>query len=151
VRERVVQMATKIIIEPIFEADFEESSYGFRPKRGATEALARAVPAQGQVVTDDPLVPFLAGRPVPGALIDTSMVRIRSAGLTARSLDDALSQPGVRAVVLWRGTFREMVPGLVARAETLFPVVVASDGDRRVLVRRPEGGAGSGASAAAGR
>ena len=39
VRDRVVQMATKIIIEPIFEADFEESSYGFRPKRSATEAL----------------------------------------------------------------------------------------------------------------
>jgi group II intron reverse transcriptase/maturase len=39
VRDRVVQMATKIIIEPIFEADFEESSYGFRPKRSAVEAL----------------------------------------------------------------------------------------------------------------
>ena len=39
VRDRVVQMAAKIIIEPIFEADFEESSYGFRPKRSATEAL----------------------------------------------------------------------------------------------------------------
>src|SRR6202162_4215100 len=39
VRDRVVQMATKIMIEPIFEADFEESSYGFRPKKSATEAL----------------------------------------------------------------------------------------------------------------
>jgi group II intron reverse transcriptase/maturase len=39
VRDRVVQMAAKIIIEPIFEADFEESSYGFRPKRSATQAL----------------------------------------------------------------------------------------------------------------
>ena len=39
VRDRVVQMATKIIIEPIFEADFEESSYGFRPKKSAVEAL----------------------------------------------------------------------------------------------------------------
>ena len=39
VRDRVVQMATKIIIEPIFEADFEPSSYGFRPKKSATEAL----------------------------------------------------------------------------------------------------------------
>ena len=39
VRDRVVQMAAKIIIEPIFEADFEESSYGFRPKKSATEAL----------------------------------------------------------------------------------------------------------------
>jgi group II intron reverse transcriptase/maturase len=39
VRDRVVQMATKIIIEPIFEADFEASSFGFRPKKSATEAL----------------------------------------------------------------------------------------------------------------
>ena len=39
VRDRVVQMATKIVIEPIFEADFHESSYGFRPKRSATNAL----------------------------------------------------------------------------------------------------------------
>ncbi len=39
VRDRVVQMATKIVIEPIFEADFKECSFGFRPKRSATQAL----------------------------------------------------------------------------------------------------------------
>ena len=39
VRDRVVQMATKIVVEPIFEADFRSVSYGFRPKRNATEAL----------------------------------------------------------------------------------------------------------------
>jgi len=39
VRDRVVQAATKLVIEPVFEADFKESSYGFRPKRNATEAL----------------------------------------------------------------------------------------------------------------
>jgi group II intron reverse transcriptase/maturase len=39
VRDRVVQMAAKIVIEPIFEADFKECSYGFRPKRSATQAL----------------------------------------------------------------------------------------------------------------
>lgn len=39
VRDRVVQMATKLVIEPIFEADFKPCSYGFRPKRSATEAL----------------------------------------------------------------------------------------------------------------
>jgi group II intron reverse transcriptase/maturase len=38
-RDRVVQMAAKIMIEPIFEADFEASSFGFRPKKSATEAL----------------------------------------------------------------------------------------------------------------
>ena len=39
VRDRVVQMAAKIMVEPIFEADFEASSFGFRPKKSATEAL----------------------------------------------------------------------------------------------------------------
>ena len=39
VRDRVVQMATKLAIEPIFEADFKKSSYGFRPRRSATDAL----------------------------------------------------------------------------------------------------------------
>jgi RNA-directed DNA polymerase len=39
VRDRVVQMAAKLVIEPIFEADFRECSWGFRPKRGPTGAL----------------------------------------------------------------------------------------------------------------
>jgi len=39
VRDRVVQMAAKIVIEPIFEADFQSCSYGFRPKKSATQAL----------------------------------------------------------------------------------------------------------------
>jgi group II intron reverse transcriptase/maturase len=39
VRDRVVQMAAKLVLEPIFEADFRPSSYGFRPGRSATMAL----------------------------------------------------------------------------------------------------------------
>jgi RNA-directed DNA polymerase len=39
VRDRVVQMAATLVLEPIFEADFRASSYGFRPKRSATQAL----------------------------------------------------------------------------------------------------------------
>jgi len=39
VRDRVVQMAAKIVMEPIYEADFQPSSYGFRPKRSAQQAL----------------------------------------------------------------------------------------------------------------
>ena len=39
VRDRVVQMAAKIVMEPIFEADFQPCSYGFRPKRSAQQAL----------------------------------------------------------------------------------------------------------------
>ena len=39
VKDRVVQMAVKLVIEPLFEADFLPCSYGFRPKRGAHGAL----------------------------------------------------------------------------------------------------------------
>jgi len=39
VKDRIVQMAVKIVIEPIFEADFQENSYGFRPKRDAHQAM----------------------------------------------------------------------------------------------------------------
>ena len=41
VRDRVVQMAAKLVLEPIFEADFCPNSYGFRPRRSATMALER--------------------------------------------------------------------------------------------------------------
>lgn len=40
VRDRVVQMAALLILEPIFEADFLDCSFGFRPKRSAHQALA---------------------------------------------------------------------------------------------------------------
>lgn len=39
IRDRVAQMACKLVIEPIFEADFEDSSYGFRPNRSAKDAM----------------------------------------------------------------------------------------------------------------
>lgn len=39
IKDRVAQQACKLVIEPIFEADFDESSYGFRPKRSASLAI----------------------------------------------------------------------------------------------------------------
>ncbi len=39
IKDRVVQMAMKMVIEPIFEADFQNNSYGFRPKRNAHQAV----------------------------------------------------------------------------------------------------------------
>jgi RNA-directed DNA polymerase len=39
VRDRVVQQACKIVIEPLFEANFQDTSYGFRPKRSAAQAV----------------------------------------------------------------------------------------------------------------
>jgi RNA-directed DNA polymerase len=55
VRDRVVQAAVVNVIEPIFERDFAEHSYGFRPGRGCKDALRRVAEllAQGQVYIVD--------------------------------------------------------------------------------------------------
>ena len=45
IRDRVVQGALKLILEPIFEADFQSGSYGYRPKRTAHEAVRRVAEA----------------------------------------------------------------------------------------------------------
>jgi RNA-directed DNA polymerase len=45
IRDRVVQGALKLILEPIFEADFQSGSYGYRPKRTAHEAVNRVAEA----------------------------------------------------------------------------------------------------------
>jgi RNA-directed DNA polymerase len=41
VRDRIVQAAAKTVLEPVFEADFEPCSFGFRPRRSAHDALRR--------------------------------------------------------------------------------------------------------------
>ena len=41
IRDRVVQTAATLVLEPIFEADFDEAAYGYRPKRGALDAVRR--------------------------------------------------------------------------------------------------------------
>ena len=55
IRDRVVQGALKLILEPIFEADFQEGSYGYRPKRTAHEAIDRVAQAimQGKTYVID--------------------------------------------------------------------------------------------------
>jgi RNA-directed DNA polymerase len=45
IRDRVVQGALKLILEPIFEADFHDGSYGYRPKRAAQQAVDRVAEA----------------------------------------------------------------------------------------------------------
>lgn len=56
VKDRVAQMAVKVVIEPLFEADFLECSYGFRPKRSnqqAVEEVHRAINTRKWVVDID--------------------------------------------------------------------------------------------------
>jgi RNA-directed DNA polymerase len=45
IRDRVVQGALKLILEPIFEADFQPGSFGYRPKKTAHEAVDRVAKA----------------------------------------------------------------------------------------------------------
>ena len=45
IRDRVVQGALKLLLEPIFEADFRDGSYGYRPKRTAHQAIGRVAQA----------------------------------------------------------------------------------------------------------
>jgi RNA-directed DNA polymerase len=51
IRDRVVQGALKLILEPVFEADFQDGSFGYRPKRAAREALNRVAQAIAQYKT----------------------------------------------------------------------------------------------------
>jgi RNA-directed DNA polymerase len=51
IRDRVVQGALKLILEPIFEADFQPGSYGYRPRRTAHQAVARVERAVIQCMT----------------------------------------------------------------------------------------------------
>ena len=61
VKDRIVQMAAKIAIEPVFEADFRDCSYGFRPKRSAKQALEvvrKACNNKGYYVVDADIEKF---------------------------------------------------------------------------------------------
>jgi len=52
IRDRVAQTAAKLILEPIFEADFEDCAYGYRPKRSGKQAVAAVHKALCQGYTD---------------------------------------------------------------------------------------------------
>ena len=55
IRDRVVQGALKLVLEPVFEADFQDGSYGYRPKRTAQQAVCRVEMAvvQGKTTVID--------------------------------------------------------------------------------------------------
>jgi RNA-directed DNA polymerase len=84
IRDRVVQTAAKLVLEPLFEADFEPDSYGFRPRRAAHDALDAIhgaleagmcwvidadVTAYFDTIPHDRLMKTVARRVVDGALL----------------------------------------------------------------------------------
>ncbi|MFM8567067.1 MAG: group II intron reverse transcriptase/maturase [Gemmatimonadota bacterium] len=98
VRDRVVQAAVVNVIEPIFERDFAEHSYGFRPGRGCRDALRRVSELldQGHVhVVDADLKGYFDSIPhdrlmarVEEKIADSRMLRLIAGFLRASILDD---------------------------------------------------------------
>ena len=99
VRDRVVQAAVVNVIEPIFERDFAEHSYGFRPGRGCKDALRRvdALLAEGHVhVVDADLKGYFDSIPqdrlmhrLSEKIADGRVLRLIDGFLKADILDDA--------------------------------------------------------------
>jgi hypothetical protein len=106
------------------------------PLWAAVARIAAAVPPEGEVLTDDPMLPFLARRPVAGRLIDTSLTRIWSGQIDEDGLDAALSGDRTDAVVFWRGTFRDYFPRLEAAAAALFRDRIQSRPGRVLFLNR---------------
>ena len=127
VRDRVVQMAAKLVLEPIFEADFLPCSYGFRPKRSATMALEtlRKRGCQGQPSRARRRHPRLLRQHRPrqadeargatrlgsaGAQADAAVARSRCDGRRRAAVDDD------RGYAAGRGDLAAAVEHLPARA-----------------------------------
>jgi RNA-directed DNA polymerase len=79
VTDRVVQAALKLVLEPIFEADFESVSYGFRPERRAHDAIAEIhhYGTQGYRWVLDADIEACFDRIDHGALMDRVRVRVK--------------------------------------------------------------------------
>ncbi len=101
---------------------------GDDPRIPPVVAAVEAATEEGEpIVSDLPLVAYLADRPLPGELVDTSVVRFRSGSLDAACVLAAADAAGVRLVVAGRA-FR-IHPGVLAAVRARFPGPARGRGD----------------------
>jgi len=89
VRDRVVQMAVKLVMEPVFEADFLPCSYGFRPKRGtlmALETLRKAGAKGGHHVFDADIRDYF------GSIVHEKLLKLVAKRISDRRILKLLKQ-----------------------------------------------------------
>ena len=102
VKDRIVQTALKLVIEPIFEKEFQESSYGFRPGRGCKDALREVdglLKAGYTHVVDADLASYFDSIPHEG-LMEQVEDRI-SDGRVLKLIQSYLSQEVMRGLERW--------------------------------------------------
>ena len=96
IRDRVVQAAAVLVLEPIFEADFDEAAYGYRPKRSALDAVrkvSRAIDEGHTEVLDADLSKYFDT--IPHSALMTSVARRISDGQMLRLIKLWLKAPVV--------------------------------------------------------